>query len=88
MLPLDAAPRVSTIQPMDNETPPLGHWIIRAENHAERFGPDYVFQKYQDRERASRVAEKMASRVGVAMNVVFVDESGLETFERAFRPQK
>lgn len=62
------------------------YWIVKATNHADRFGIDYPFTRYQDRERAGRVAAKMAERTGVSMHVVRLDADGTETDEGAYGP--
>lgn len=50
------------------------YYIIKAANHDEKFGPDYPFTRYPDRERAGRVAAKMAERTGVQMTVLYIEK--------------
>lgn len=52
------------------------YYIVKAVDHDQKFGAGYNFTQYGDRERAGRVAAKMASRVGVAMTVIRVEKRG------------
>lgn len=72
--------------PTTTATPTEPYYIVKAANHAERFGADYPFTRYPERERAGRVAAKMAERTGVKMHVIRFDADGTETDEGSYGP--